>query len=146
MIFMSALTETLKTAPAVCFGVRMQQLASAAVLALSLNLPAYAEKIEAVGQATKEHPANPALLAVFTGLNVVAGVAILATIVFSVIWFLQRKDDDDEEEDELEEELEAEAAKPTVAKDTPAAAVVNESEAKAEVEETSAEKSEDAGK
>ena len=126
MNFTSALTDTLKTAPTVHFIARIQQLAGASFLALSLNLPALADKVEAVGQGQKEHPANQTLLAVFTGLNVIAGVAILATIVFGVIWFLQRRDDDDEEEEEEEEELEEKAAENASKK------AENISEAKAE--------------
>lgn len=83
---------------------RLRQLAGAAFLALSLNAPALAEKIEAIGEAKKEQVGNGAIIALFSVLNVIAGLAILSTIVFGVIWFLQRRDDDDEEEEEDEEE------------------------------------------
>jgi flagellar biosynthesis/type III secretory pathway M-ring protein FliF/YscJ len=166
MNFIPVLTDAQKNAPTVRFGARFKQSTGAAVLAFSLNLPALAEKIEATGAAKSEHPANEALLAVFSGLNVIAGVAILATIIFSVIWFLQRRDEDDEEEDDEEEELEEKAAENaahkaeaksevkseekateiTDAKSGPEAAAEDVSAAKDESGESAADKSEDAAK
>ncbi|MBS1993139.1 MAG: hypothetical protein JSS83_21635 [Cyanobacteria bacterium SZAS LIN-3] len=60
------------------------------------SLPALAEKIEQTMSAPSKPP-NTALLGFFTIVNYVAGLAILAALVFGAIWFFQKRNDGEED-------------------------------------------------
>jgi len=70
-------------------------------LYLTCDLPALADKIDII-PSPKVHAPNQLLLSAFTVLNYVAGIAILAALVFCGIWFFQRKDEAEAEAAEAE--------------------------------------------
>jgi len=74
--------------------------------------PALAEKVEQTIYAKAQRPPDTFLLGLFTVLNYIAGIAILATLVFSVIWFFQKRNDPGET-DTVDSEAEAETAAAT---------------------------------
>ncbi|MBU6452903.1 MAG: hypothetical protein KGS72_14045 [Cyanobacteria bacterium REEB67] len=111
---------------------------SMAIFYLAWAAPALAEKVEATRVGLTEHPVNPVIIGIFSVLNVIAGIAIVSTIVFSVWWFLTRKDEEEEEEgaDSTEAKKEGEET-------VPAPSEAGEAKAEEKAEEKSEAKAEE---
>jgi len=75
---------------------KVQAVLLTASLCLGLILPALAEKIEHIESAPIQHPKNAVLEGIFTLLNYVSGIAILAALVLCGVWFFQKKPDVDD--------------------------------------------------
>jgi flagellar biosynthesis component FlhA len=108
---------------------------STAICYLACAAPALAERVEATKVGPTEHPENPVIIGIFSVLNIIAGVAIVSTVVFSVWWFLTRKDDEDEEEGADSAEGKSESAE---TQSEAQAEANSEAASEAKVEETDA--------
>jgi|GEM_PF-3890415 len=112
------------------------------------QLPALAEKVEQTMSAPTKPPDN-FLLGVFTVLNYVAGIAILAAVVLCVIWFIQKRNEPEVEGEETvvdetkADENSAATSAPEAAKAEEKAEGAKSEEAKADSDEKKSEEKKD---
>jgi len=92
---------------------RAGRLSFVSLTALSFLMqcgPALAEKVEQTISVKPVRPPDQFLLGLFTVLNYVAGIAIIAAVVCSLIWFLQKRNEPDVDTVDNEAAAETEAA------------------------------------
>jgi hypothetical protein len=101
----SALPKLAKVFSATSLGLGL----TAGLLALAQPVQ---KSVQHVTSAPVQHPENPVIIGIFTVLNYIAGIAILAAVIFCGIWLYQRRGDDAEvvAETEVSSPSEGEAA------------------------------------